>query len=90
MEELASVFRAGSETPKGGVPWAEHSLRKMDIWEGGWGSSWSSLIPSPLPQAQALDIFLDPTLFENRKAEGEAGWSTFLPVPAQIPTSQRK
>lgn len=36
----------------------------------------------PLLQAQALDTFLDPTLFENRKAEGEAGWGMPLLVPA--------
>lgn len=44
----------------------------------------------PLLQAQALDTSLNPTLFENRKAEGEAGSGTPLPVPAQIPITQQK
>lgn len=72
MEELASVCRAGSGTPQGGVPWAEHSLRKMDVW-GGIGELLESSDTLPLPQAQALDTSLDPTVFENRKAEEESG-----------------
>lgn len=39
----------------------------------------------PLLQAQALDTSLNPTLFENRKAEGEAGWGYASPCSSPDP-----
>lgn len=68
MEQLASVCRAGSETPQGGAPWTEHSLRKKDGW-GGAGERLESSDTLPLPQAQALDTFLDPTGAEQTERQ---------------------
>lgn len=69
------------------APQTEPHLKKMDIW-GGVQELLESSNTFPPPQAQALDTFLDPTLFKNRKAEGEAWEKYAIPIPAQVPTSQ--
>lgn len=64
------------------LPGQSTAWERWTLEEGLGGALLESSDTLALPQAQALDTFLDPTLFKNRKAEGEAWEGSAPPHPS--------